>query len=55
MTKNSKVMIKKILCPTDFSEASLTGIEYASKLAQALNAQITLINIVKASIGEKPG
>ena len=45
-------MIKKILCPTDFSEASLTGIEYASKLAQALNAQITLINIVKTSIGE---
>jgi nucleotide-binding universal stress UspA family protein len=37
--------MKKILCPTDFSDASQTGIAYAAKFAQAYGAYITLFNV----------
>lgn len=37
--------MKKILCPTDFSEASHTAIAYAAKLAQAINGELTLLNV----------
>lgn len=38
-------MIKKIICPTDFSEAANNATEYAAKLAQALNAELLLVNV----------
>lgn len=41
--------MKRILCPTDFSEVAANAIEYAAKLAQKMNAGITLINIRKLS------
>lgn len=34
--------MKSILCPTDFSGAARSGIEYAAQLARALQATITL-------------
>jgi nucleotide-binding universal stress UspA family protein len=37
--------MKKILCPTDFSETSHTAIAYAAKLAQATNCELTLLNV----------
>ncbi|OFY84208.1 MAG: hypothetical protein A3F72_14365 [Bacteroidetes bacterium RIFCSPLOWO2_12_FULL_35_15] len=39
------VMIKKIICPTDFSVAATNAIEYAAELAQELNAELQLLNV----------
>ena len=35
----------KILCPTDFSECSLNAIEYAAKLGEKYQAEITLFHV----------
>ncbi|HEY9045526.1 MAG TPA: universal stress protein, partial [Ohtaekwangia sp.] len=37
--------MKKILCPTDFSDAAHTAIAYAAKLAQAINGDLTLLHV----------
>lgn len=37
--------MKKILCPIDFSEASTNGLEYASQLAKAMSANLTLLYV----------
>ena len=37
--------MKKILCPTDFSDAAQNAIAYAGKLAQMTGAQLTLFNV----------
>src|SRR5689334_24953523 len=37
--------MKKILCPIDFSKASLNGLEYAAQLARILNANLTLLYV----------
>ncbi len=38
--------IKKILCPTDFSEPSYKALEAANELAKHFNAEIILIHIL---------
>jgi nucleotide-binding universal stress UspA family protein len=38
-------LMKKILCPTDFSNASQNAIGYAAKLAQVSGAHLTLLNV----------
>lgn len=38
-------MIKKILCPTDFSDAAQNGINYAAKVAQQFSAELILFNV----------
>ncbi len=37
--------MKKILCPVDFSEPSMNGMEYASHLAKDMGASLTLLNV----------
>lgn len=37
--------MKKILCPTDFSDASQDAIAYAAKLAKAIGASLTLLHV----------
>jgi nucleotide-binding universal stress UspA family protein len=37
--------MKKILCPTDFSETANNAIAYAAKLAQVTHASLTLLNV----------
>jgi nucleotide-binding universal stress UspA family protein len=37
--------MKKILCPTDFSETAHNAIAYAAKLAQTTNCELTLLNV----------
>ena len=37
--------MKKILCPTDFSDTAHNAIAYAAKLAQATDCQLTLLNV----------
>ncbi len=40
------VEIKRILCPTDFSEASLSAFPYAVDIARLFEAQIFVIHVV---------
>jgi nucleotide-binding universal stress UspA family protein len=37
--------MKKILCPVDFSDSSMNGVEYASRLTRDLGASLTLLNV----------
>ena len=37
--------MKKILCPTDFSDTALNGIVYAAKFAHHIGATLTLFNV----------
>jgi len=37
--------MKKIICPTDFSEAANNAIEYAAKLAQKLNIELEILHV----------
>lgn len=37
--------MKKLLCPTDFSETSDNAIAYAAKLAQVAGCELTLLNV----------
>lgn len=37
--------MKKILCPTDFSETAQNAIAYAAKLTQALHGELILLNV----------
>lgn len=37
--------MKKILCPTDFSDVSRNAIAYASKLAKVIDASVTLLHV----------
>lgn len=37
--------MKKILCPTDFSDSAQNAIAYAAKLAHSMGAQLTLFNV----------
>jgi nucleotide-binding universal stress UspA family protein len=38
--------IKKILCPTDFSEPSIAGVRTAAELAGEFDAEILLVHVV---------
>jgi nucleotide-binding universal stress UspA family protein len=38
--------VKKILCPTDFSDASKRGLELGISVAQQFGAEIVLLNVV---------
>ncbi len=38
--------IKKILCPTDFSDASYRGVDVAIELAEHFSAELIFINVV---------
>lgn len=42
--------MKKILCPTDFSETAAKALEYAALLAQRAQAQLTLVHVVHLPI-----
>jgi nucleotide-binding universal stress UspA family protein len=38
-------MIKKLICPTDFSKAATNATEYAAKLAQVFGATLLFVNV----------
>ncbi len=38
-------MIKKIICPTDFSKAAVNASEYAAKIAQLFSAELLFVNV----------
>ncbi len=45
-SENSAVLIKKILCPTDFSRESQEAVEYAARLAVACDAALNVYHCV---------
>ncbi|MDB5273240.1 MAG: hypothetical protein JWO58_1607 [Chitinophagaceae bacterium] len=45
-------MIKKIICPTDFSSASENAANYAAKLCQAFGASLELITVESFYVSE---
>lgn len=38
--------IKKIVCPTDFSEPSIAALDAACELSQHFDAELTIINVI---------
>lgn len=43
-----KIPFRKILAPTDFSEASLSTVEFAARLARHFGADLLLVHVVMA-------
>ncbi len=41
------IIIRKILCPVDFSEASRNAVRYAHEFAKGMGAELVLLNIVE--------
>ena len=51
---SSPVVYQRILCPVDFSESSLTALQYALSLAQAADAQLTVLHVLEYGMHEWP-
>ena len=45
-------LIRKILCPTDFSDESYRAIDYAAELARQFGATVVLAHVVHVPSGE---
>lgn len=45
-----KNCVQRILVPIDFTDSSITAIEYAVKLARALGAALTLLDILEPTV-----
>ena len=50
----SPVAYKRILCPVDFSDSSLTALKYATSLAGEANATLTVVHVVEYGMHEWP-
>lgn len=48
-------MIKKILCPIDFSDAAMNAVSYAAKIGQTFSAELILLNVRASSRVGRPG
>ncbi len=46
-SRSHTAMIKRILVPVDFSDASLAGLAYALELAKALKAEVVVLFVVE--------
>jgi nucleotide-binding universal stress UspA family protein len=51
----SPVLFKRILCPVDFSECSLSALGYAISLAQEADGQLTVAYVVANDLTPLPG
>jgi nucleotide-binding universal stress UspA family protein len=47
-------VFKRILCATDFSQASLRGLDYAMALAQEADASLTVLHVVESTLVVPP-
>ena len=47
-------MIKRILCPTDFSAHSAAALTYAIRLAEGLEADVTLLHVCSVALHVMP-
>jgi nucleotide-binding universal stress UspA family protein len=51
----SSVLFRRIVCPVDFSGASLTALGYALKLAEESCAEITVLHVLEWLVEDEPG
>jgi nucleotide-binding universal stress UspA family protein len=51
---DATVLFKRILCPVDFSEASLHAVEYALSMAKAADASIVLAHVLEGFEEDTP-
>ena len=49
------VLFRRIVCPVDFSEASLAALGYALKLAEESCAEITVLHVLEWLVEDEPG
>ena len=49
------IMIKKIVCPTDFSDAANNALEYAAKLSQVCHCELLILHIEGVSLAAEMG
>jgi nucleotide-binding universal stress UspA family protein len=47
-------VFKRILCPLDFSDASMQALKYAMSLAQEADARLTVLHVMQYKISELP-
>lgn len=45
----------RILCPVDFSEESMLGLQYALSLAQEAGGRVTLLHVLEWFVDDEPG
>ena len=48
------VLFRTIICPVDFSEASLAALEHAMKLAEESSAEITVLHVLEVLVEDEP-
>jgi nucleotide-binding universal stress UspA family protein len=49
------VLFRSIVCPVDFSDASLAALRHALKLAEESGAEITLLHVLEWLVEDEPG
>jgi nucleotide-binding universal stress UspA family protein len=49
------VLFRTIVCPVDFSDASLVALRYAVKLAEESSAEITVLHVLEWLVEDEPG
>lgn len=48
------MVYQRILCPVDFSDSSLTALQYGLSLAQEADAQLTVLHVLEYGMHEWP-
>jgi len=51
----SSILFRRIVCPVDFSGASLAALGYALKLAEESRAEITVLHVLEWLVEDEPG
>jgi universal stress protein A len=49
------VLFRTIVCPVDFSDASLAALRHALKLAEESSAEITVLHVLEWLVEDEPG
>jgi nucleotide-binding universal stress UspA family protein len=49
------VLFRRIVCPVDFSDASLAALRHALKLAEESRAEITVVHVLEWPVEDEPG
>lgn len=52
---DGSVLFRRIVCPVDFSGASLAALDYALKLAEESRAEITVLHVLEWLVEDEPG
>jgi nucleotide-binding universal stress UspA family protein len=49
------VLFRRILCPVDFSNASLAALDYALKIAEQPGIDVTVLHVLELLVEDEPG